>query len=49
MYKLKITQDKKNKEQEIKDLKELKEVLETYKDKPIEVEMHKVKVYGSEK
>lgn len=44
-YKLKITKDKKTKEQNIKDLKELQTVLQQYKDKPIEVELHKVKLY----
>lgn len=44
-YKLQITKDKKTKEQNIKDLKELQVVLQQYKDKPIEVELHKVKLY----
>ena len=48
MYKLKITKDKNIKEQQIKDLQELKKVLEEYKDKTIEVEMHKVKIYESQ-
>ena len=42
MYKLKITKENKIKEQQVKDLQELKKVLEEYKDKPIEVEMHKI-------
>ena len=46
-YKLIITKDKKSKEQEIKNLKELKSILEEYKDKSIEVELHKI--YKKEK
>lgn len=46
MYNIKITKENKTKEQQIKDLQELRKVLEEYKDKPVEVEMHKVKVYG---
>ena len=42
MYRLKITNNKKTKESEIKDLQELRKVLEEYKDKTIEVEMHKI-------
>ena len=48
MYKLKITKDNNIKEQQIKDLQELRKLLEEYKDKAIEVEMHKVKIYESE-
>lgn len=44
-YKLKITKENKTKEQNIKDLKEFQTVLQQYKDKPIEVELHKVKLY----
>ena len=43
-YDLKITNKDTTKEQTIKDLKEFKEILEQYKDKTIEVELHKVKV-----
>lgn len=43
-YKLKITSDENTKEQQIKDLQELKNVLEEYKDKKIELELHKVRV-----
>lgn len=42
MYRLKITNNKKTKESQIKDLQELRKVLEEYKDKTIEVEMHKI-------
>ena len=42
-YDLKITENTKVKEQTISDLKEFKEILEQYKDKNIEVELHKVK------
>jgi len=47
-YKLKITKDKKTKEQNIKDLKELQTVLQQYKDNVVEIELHKVKVYKNE-
>jgi len=42
-YDLKITNKETIKEQTIKDLKEFKKILEQYKDKTIEVELHKVK------
>ena len=43
-YDLKITENNKTKEQKIKNLKEFKKILEQYKDKIIEVELHKIKV-----
>ncbi|MBR1386399.1 MAG: hypothetical protein IJ568_06180 [Bacilli bacterium] len=43
-YNLKITENDKTKEQTIKDLKEFKEILEQFKEKKIEVELHKIKV-----
>lgn len=42
MYNIKITKENKIKKQQIKDLQELKKVLEEYKDKTIEIEMHKI-------
>ena len=47
-YKLKITNEENTKEQQIKDLQELKNVLEKYKDKKIELELHKVRVLKKE-
>ncbi len=44
-YKLKITKENKTKEQNIKDLKELQAVLQQYKAEPIQVELHKIKLY----
>ena len=43
-YNLKITENDKIKEQTIKDLKEFKEILEQFREKTIEVELHKIKV-----